>query len=189
MSEIPADNTDKEKTPGDNDRKFIAGQIDSQFLEEHCEKPFYLTVDWIVTGEDQETKVARKEFDDGRVEILHIMKVTVDGDRTPQKRPITDKEYQDYLRSSLSHLEKRRYEFEYTQNGIVFLMKYDVYAGGKFCMLEVDAVSKQEHERERFDYEAFDLCSLEEVTHQLQYYGYRMVDVINELEDKQPTSS
>ena len=73
------------------------------------------------------------------------------------------------------HLEKKRYEFEYAQNGITFSVKYDEFATGKFCMLEVDAPSDEE----RSSFSSGDFPStLAEVTGDMKYYGYRVAEII-----------
>ena len=55
--------------------------------------------------------IAYKKFDDGTVKILHIAKVTIDGNRTAKKREITEAEYERYRSNAKIHVEKRRYEF------------------------------------------------------------------------------
>lgn len=172
--ENPVANPEKKEILDDNARKFIAETIDPQFLEEHRASSFTLTTDWLETGEDNEKKLAYKEFDSGEIQILLIAKVTKDGCRTSEKVKITDEEYKRLLESSVLHLEKKRHEFTYTQNGIPFSMKYDEFADSELRILEVDAASDEM--RDSFIPEDFP-AELIEVTGDTQYYGYRVADV------------
>ena len=159
----------------DNARKFITEAIDPQFLAAHDATSFRLVVDWVETGTDGEMKVVRKQFENGTVQLLLVAKVTKDGNRTAEKREITEEEYEKWLASPTLHLEKTRYEFEYTQGDVPFSMKYDMLAGGK-CMLEVDAAD--EAKRATFDPTDFSV-GLEEVTGDENYYGYRVVSTVS----------
>jgi hypothetical protein len=171
-----SENRPKKKEPlDDNARKFIVGIIDSAFLKENRASSFALTVDWLETGEDNEKKVAHKEFDNGNIQILLITKTTKNGNRTSEKKEITEEKYRELVASSILHLEKKRYEFEYTQNDIPFSVKYDEFASGKLCILEVDASS--EEERDSFSPDNFP-SRLDEVTGDIQYYGYRVADIV-----------
>ncbi len=177
-AEIPPKSPEKKETLDDNARKFTAEPIDPAFLEEHGASSFTLTVDWLETGEDNEEKLAYKKFDNGGVQILQISKTTVDGNRTSQKEKITEEKYRELLGSPiLLHLKKKRHEFEYTQGGVTFSMKYDEFADGTLCMLEVDAAS--EEERDSFSPGDFP-SRLDEVTGDTQYYGYRVAGVVQQ---------
>lgn len=166
------------ETTDDNARKFITPALDAQFLTEHSPSSFTLTVDWLETGEDNETKVAYKKFDSGDTQILLISKVTKDGSRTAEKEKITEEKYKELIASSILHLAKKRYEFTYTQNDIPFSVKYDVFENGELCMLEIDAQNDQE--RGSFNPADFP-TELTEVTGELKYYGYRMASTISNL--------
>lgn len=75
----------------------------------------------------------------------------------------------------MRHLEKKRYEFTYDQNGIPFSVKYDEFGTGELCLLEVDAPT--EEERNAFNPNDFP-GELNEVTGDMRYYGYRITDMI-----------
>lgn len=113
------------------------------------------------------------------MQILLIAKTTENGKRTSVKEEISEEEYKEYLKFSMLHLEKERYEFKYPQNGINYDVKYDVFADGKLRVLEVDAPS--EEERDAFDFDEFP-SGLSEVTGDAKYYGYRMAATVEELE-------
>jgi len=176
-AEIPQNKPDQEKREilDDNARKFIVGPIDKSFLQEHGASSFKLIVDWLETSEDNEIKVAYKDFGNGNIQILLIAKTTVDGNRTSKKKKITEEEYEQLKSSSIQHLEKTRYEFSYTQNDIPFSMKYDEFAESDLRVLEVDASNEQE--RNSFNPDSFSI-ELEEVTGDMQYYGYRVAEVV-----------
>jgi len=173
--ETPKNKLEKKEVLDDNARKFIIDAVDPALLEKSNVSSFTLIVDWLETSEDNEKKVAYKKFDNGNIQILLISKVTKDGHRTSEKEKITEEEYKDLLASSVLHLEKKRYEFEYTQNNTSFSVKYDEFDEGKLCMLEVDASS--EEERNAFIPSDFP-NTLTEVTGELRYYGYRVASVI-----------
>jgi hypothetical protein len=177
--EIPKNNPEKKEKLEDNARKFTTEALDLEFLEDNNASSFTLTVDWLETGEDTEVKVAHKKFDDGKVQILLIAKTTQDGNRISEKEEISEERYQQLKTSSALHLEKKRYEFEYAQNGTRFSVKYDEFADGKLNMLEVDASS--EKQRESFSPTDFP-AELEEVTGDMRYYGYRVAEVISVIE-------
>lgn len=170
-AEIPTNKPERKEILEDNARKFITGILDPRFLEEHSPSSFMLIVDWLETDEDNEKKVAYKRFNNGDIQILLITKVTQDGNRTSEKEKITEKEYQELQGASILHLEKRRYEFDYVQNGIPFSMKYDEFADETLRMLEVDAST--EEERTTFNPDSFP-GRLDEVTGDVKYYGYRV---------------
>lgn len=175
MSETPKNSPEKKETLDDNARKFITEPLDQEFLEKHGATSFTLTVDWLETGKDNETKVAYKKFDNGDVQILLITKITVDGNRTSEKEKITKERYDELLTRSKLHLEKKRYEFEYSQNNTTFSIKYDRFADDKLAMLEVDAPS--EAERDSFDTTDFP-GELAEVTGDVRYHGFRVAETI-----------
>lgn len=176
-ADIPEDKPEKEKREvlDDNARKFVVGPIDSIFLDENDASSLKLTVDWLETGEDNETKVAYKDFGNNDIQILLISKTTVNDNRTSEKKKITKEEYEQLKKSSVLHLEKTRYEFTYAQNDTSFSVKYDEFANSELRVLEIDASS--EEERESFNPDDFPI-ELAEVTGDLQYYGYRVANVI-----------
>lgn len=159
----------------DNARKFVVEAIDHTFLEENKVSSFTLTVDWLETGEDNEKKIAYKEFDNGDIQILLISKLTEDGKRTSVKEKITESTYKELLSSSILHLEKKRHEFEYVQSNTSFSIKFDEFTEGGLYILEVDAPS--EEERSYFNPNDFP-AKLTEVTGDMRYYGYRIAEII-----------
>jgi len=159
----------------DNARKFITEPLDPEFLEAQGAIPFLLITDWLETGEDNETKVVYKKLNNGEVQIFLISKTTKDGKRTKEKEEITEEKYKELLGSPARHVEKMRHEFTYTQNGTTFAANYDEFAGGKLFMLDVDAST--EEEKDSFSPSEFPI-KLAEVTADMQYYGYRVADVI-----------
>lgn len=159
----------------DNARKFTVDTIDPKFLKEMEASSFTLTTDWLETGEDNEKKLAYKEFDNGDIQILLISKITKNGSRTSEKEKITEEKYKELLDSSILHLEKKRYEFTYVQKDISFSVKYDEFAESKLCILEVDATNEQE--RDSFSPGNFP-SELIEVTGDMKYYGYRVATVV-----------
>jgi hypothetical protein len=173
-AETPTNNPEKKEKLDDNARKFTTETLTPEFLGESDASSFTLTVDWLETGEDNEVKVAHKKFDNGDVEILLIAKTTKDGNRTSEKEKITEDKYHQLRASPVLHLEKKRYEFEYNQNGTSFSVKYDEFVDGKLNILEVDASSEQV--RNSFNPDDFP-AELEEVTGDLRYYGYRVAAV------------
>ena len=174
-AEIPSNNPEKKEKLDDNARKFLTGTLDPEFLEVNGASSFTLTVDWLEIGEDNETKIAHKKFDNSDIQILLITKTTLDGHRTSEKEKITEEKYRELLALSILHLEKKRYEFEYNQNDILFSVKYDEFTNSKLNMLEVDATN--EVERSSFNSDSFPI-ELVEVTGDMQYYGYRVADLI-----------
>lgn len=173
--ETPTNNPEKKEILDDNARKFITETIDSKFLTENNASSFILTTDWLETGEDNEKKLAYKEFDNDEIQILLIAKVTKNGSRTSEKEKITAAEYEELLESSILRVEKKRYEFTYTQNNIPFTVKYDEFAESELRILEVDAAS--EDARDSFNPSDFP-AKLTEVTGDVQYYGYRVASAI-----------
>ncbi|MDB5259737.1 MAG: hypothetical protein JWO73_945 [Candidatus Taylorbacteria bacterium] len=157
----------------DNARKFIVESIAFDFLKDHQATSFVLTVDWIETNEESEKKLAYKKFENDDIQILLISKITRDGNRVADKKKITEEEYRSSLAASILRLEKRRYEFKFAQNGIIFDMKYDEFTTGKLCLLEVDAPTAEQ--RALFTPTDFPF-SVSEVTGDMRYYGYRVAE-------------
>jgi hypothetical protein len=174
-AEIPTNNPEKKEILADDARKFITETLSTEFLEEHGASSFILTVDWLETDEDNEKKLAYKEFENGDIQILLITKVTEDGHRTSEKEKITEEKYRELLALSKLHLEKKRYEFEYVQNEIPFSVKYDEFDDERLRILEVDAAT--EEGRSAFTPGDFP-SGLSEVTGDMRYYGYRVAKVI-----------
>lgn len=175
QEKLPINTPERSKPLDDNARKFVVDAIDPKFLEENGALSFTLIVDWLEKGEDNEKKIAHKQFDNGDIQILLITKVTRNGDRTSIKEKVAEEKYEELLSFSVLHLGKRRHEFDYTQNDISFSMKFDEFAGGKLHILEVDAPS----EKERNSFSAMDFpAKLTEVTGDIRYYGYRVADII-----------
>lgn len=173
--EIPTNTPEKKEILDDNARKFTLDALDDAYFNEHKASSFVLTVDWLETEEVTEKKVAYKQFSTGDVQILLIAKATEDGNRTTTKERISEEEYTALVAASVLHLEKKRYEFEHTQNGTVFSMKYDEFTGSNLRILEVDA--DDEATRNAFNPQNFP-SSLHEVTGDVKYYGYRVATVL-----------
>ncbi len=159
----------------DNARKFVVDTISSEFLETNNATSYLLVTDWLETRGDNEKKIVRKVLEDGTVQMLLISKVTIGGNRTSEKEKITEQRYKKILADSILHVEKRRYEFKHTQAGTEFDIKYDVFTDSSLRVLEVDALS--DVERESFVPSVM-LNGLREVTGDLQYYGYRVADIV-----------
>jgi hypothetical protein len=168
----------------DNARKFITEPLSPEFLAEHGATPFLLITDWTETGENGETKVVYKKFDNGDVQMFLISKATKDGKRTKDKKAITEVEYEQLLAASRSHVEKCRHEFTYTQNGTSFAVNYDEFAGGRLYMLDVDA--KTEEGKDSFNLIEFPSkdfpIKLVEVTEDKQYSGHRIFDIVQTIQ-------
>src|SRR5690242_5762337 len=77
----------------DNARKFITEPLDPAFLEANGAAAHTMITDWLVTDEDSETKLVRKEFDTGEVEVFLISKTLKDGKRDKEKEAITEERY------------------------------------------------------------------------------------------------
>ncbi|MET1032895.1 MAG: hypothetical protein ABWX94_00145 [Candidatus Saccharimonadales bacterium] len=176
MSEMfPVSTPEKSEILDDDARKFIVDGINYHFLEQISASSFTMTVDWLETNEANEKKLAHKKFDTGEVQILQISKRTVDGKRTSRKDKITEEEYEELLDASVLHLEKRRHELVYMQDNIPFSVKFDEFAGGKLCVVEVDA--SNEDDRQVFNPDDFP-AKLTEVTGDLRYYGFRIAAIV-----------
>ncbi len=158
----------------DNARKFIVDDIDTDFLKKNNAISFTLIVDWITKEEESEKKIVFKNFENGEVQFLMVEKVTIDGNRKTNKRKLDKEEYEELLKSSIVHLEKKRYEFDFVQNDISFSLKYDEFKGEKLRILEVDA--ENENDRKNFSIEDFPY-NLKVVTGDMKYYGYRVVSI------------
>lgn len=170
-------NTSEVKTGpvDDNARKFILDELGSNFLKDMQATSFLLSVDWLETGDDNETKLARKEYDDGETQILRIKKATNDGRRTSVKPPISAEQYQEELADSVLHIAKRRYEFKYVQQHVIFSLKYDEFMDSALRLLEVDAPTDEE--RDSFDPTQFAI-ELTEVSDDPRYTGFRIAEVM-----------
>ena len=176
MTEYPHNNSpEKVQILEDDARKFLVAKIDQNFMSQLDVTSFVMTTDWLTTDEDSETKLAHKEFDDGRLQILLISKLTVDGKRTSRKEQITQEEYDNFLNSSILRLKKKRHEFNYTQKGIVYDVKLDEFDNSPMSILEVD--SGDEDDRLDFDPTTFP-GELNEVTGNINYYGYRIASTV-----------
>lgn len=159
----------------DNARKFVVSTINPELLEVNNATSYLLVTDWLETGEDDEKKVARKEFENGDVQILLISKVTIDGNRTSEKEKITEEQYKEFLTGAIRHVEKRRHEFKYLQASVEFDIKYDEFTDSSLRVLEVDAPT--DTERESFTLNG-QFVGAREVTRDLRYYGYRVADMV-----------
>lgn len=172
MTELPATTPENQPPPDDNARKFISGPLDPKFLASHSALSYNLVVDWLEADENNERKIARKKFNDGTQQILLIQKITKDGKRTSGKTELAQDEYEELLAQSAAHLEKRRHEFTYLQNGTAFSLKYDEFPQNGFYMLEVEEAS--DSEGLSFDSATFP-ATLTEVSGDMRYYGYRII--------------
>ena len=171
MDNDPSAKTTPEKlTLDDNARKFVCEPFDPHDMSKEV-TAFTLTTDWLETDEDSERKLAYKKFDSGEVQILLIEKVTKDGKRKSVKQEITLGEYEKLLKSSILRVEKKRSEFMYEQNGVIFSAKFDDFGNENSAVLEIDAAT--DDERMLFDPSKFPF-SVTEVTGDLSYYGYRI---------------
>ena len=175
MSAIPTSTPVKKEALDDNARKFTLVGLDAAFLDQNDASSFVLTTDWLETDKDSEKKLARKKFPDGSVQMLLISKVTKDGKRTSVKEKISDEKYNELKSSSILQVEKMRYEFNYSQDGTEYEMKYDEFANSELRILEVDASSEQS--RDSFNPASFP-AELQEVTGDIRYYGYRVAEII-----------
>jgi hypothetical protein len=175
MAEIPINTPEKKEVLDDNARKFITEGLTSDLLKENGATSFILTTDWLETGEGNEKKLAYKEFENGDIQILLIEKVTKDGNRTSVKEKITNEKYNELVGSSILRIQKKRYEFSYSQNDIQFDVKYDEFTDSPLRVVEVDALN--EGERDSFDPARFP-SELAEVTGDIRYYGYRVGAVL-----------
>jgi len=181
-AEIPTKNPEKSNGISDNDRKFVVETINPEFLgAQRSFDSYYMITDWLEANNSDETKLARKIYDDGKEKLLHIAKIGVEQDRESKKTPLTEPEYNDYLKKldqSKPHVEKRRFEFEFTQNGIEFTAKYDEFTDSTLRVLEIDAKTKTDKDRSSFDPTLFDFA-LVEVTGIKQFYGHRIASLIH----------
>jgi len=179
-------NPERDAGASDNDRKFVVESISPEFLAGIKVESYIMSTDWIETNDNDETKLVRKIYDDGTEKLLHITKVGDEQSRESKKATLSKAKYDEYLEKldqSHTHLEKRRSEFELTQNGIRFTAKYDEFADG-LRVLEIDAVSKNEDERNAFDPDAFDFAVVE-VTGIKRFYGHQIVSIIHPPESNE----
>jgi hypothetical protein len=161
----------------DNARKFTVGTIDPAFFAANNATSYLLIQDWIITDEDSERKLVYKKLGSGEIQYWMVSKVTISGNRTTEKKKISEAEYAKLLPTSKVRVEKKRYEFIFSQGNISFTLKYDEFAGGKLTMLEVDSASSGD--RAAFKPADFPY-KLSEVTGDQKYYGYRVAKVIDE---------
>ena len=172
MTEMPTTNPEKEKSIDDNDRKFTLGTIDPRFLDGHGAHSYVLVTDWLETNEKDETKVACKKFQDGKVETLLITKTTVDGKRVAKKTEISEEDYRKYLEHAKVHVEKIRHEFSFIQDGVPFAIKYDEFIDSELRVLEVGSAAPAD--TESFKPENFPF-TLKEVSDDKSFVGFRVV--------------
>lgn len=177
-TEFPSTDPEKKEAVDDNALKFTVDGLSPEFLQENDAKAFLLTTDWLEMDKRSEKKLAYKKFADGKVDILLIQKFTDEhGNRTvPPKEKLTHDQYDQLLGQSVRRVEKMRHEFDYTQNGTVFSMKYDEFTGSELRVLEVDA--QDEAARNSFVPDEFPY-RLTNVTGDTRYYGYRVADVLH----------
>lgn len=174
---VPPTTPERLPTIDDNARKFIIASLPNEFLLSHHAVSFDLIVDWIETNEAYEQKLAHKTYADGTIEIRHITKATdALGNRSSTKPVISPETYAELLREASLHLEKKRHEFSYDQDGTLFSCNYDEFTGSDLRILEVDA--RDEQTRLSFDSTKFP-TELREVTGDIRYYGYRVTDLIS----------
>ena len=157
----------------DNARKFTLTDR-PDFLSEHDATGFLLVTDWLDMSKDAETKIVRKEFGDGRVQLLLIAKETdANGNRKAKKAEISEAEYLDLLPATKCNVTKQRYEFTFAQDLREFSLKYDVFQDSTLRVLEVDA--PDEAQRSLFDPTQFP-SELAEVSDGPTYSGYRVAE-------------
>lgn len=159
----------------DNARKFILSAISLEDLKEFRANSFVLAVDWLEMGDGNETKLARKEYDDRTAQTLLINKVTDGGNRATTKKVIGEQEYERRLADSLQRVVKRRSEFKYVQDHVVFDLKYDEFHGSSLRMLEVETLPSENEAP--FDPTIFKE-ELIEVSDDPRYTGYRVAEVL-----------
>ena len=185
-AEIPQPEKERKDAVDDNARKFEVGPIDEQLLKENEARSFELTVDWLETDKDSETKLAYRDHGNDNVEILLITKVTDEhGKRMTVRDDISEEDYAKRLPSSVIRLKKKRYQFTYTQSGTPFSINYDVYPGSKLRILEVDVpkaddsnIDNSTEDRKPFDRDDFPIELGEERTGDRQYDGFRIADLV-----------
>lgn len=175
MEKVASNSPEKRDGVADNARKFIVQPLDKDFIDGHTVTKFRLITDWLKTGENDETKVACKQFADGREELLLIEKVTDGGgNRIAQKTPIGRDEYERQLQNAVIHVEKDRTEWQ--DGDLTF--KYDEFADESgLRLLEVDA--QDEATRNGFDVTAFPV-KLAEVSGDRSYEGYRVAEHLSD---------
>lgn len=185
-AEIPSNSPEKDKMTDDNARKFVVGDIDTDFLLSREELAYFLTTDWLKMDDDYEVKVVCKKYEHGDVERLLIEKIRNEDGRTavPPKKKLSEDEYESLRKRSICHVDKIRHEFKYQQgeqgssDKIELAVKYDEFVNSTLRILEVDADS--DAERDLFDKDAFPYA-LKEVTGKMEYYGYRVADIAGGL--------
>lgn len=166
----------REPVVNDNAKKFVVtgGDLDLEFLEKHKAVGYTMVVDWIEIGADNETKLVHKAFADGRQEYRLIIKeVDASGSRKTHRSDVDPDVYREQVKLSKKHLVKRRYSFVYTQDdGLKFLINYDIIPDKKIILLEVD--TENADDRDKFDSQSFPL-ELEFVDDN-RFDGWRLVD-------------
>lgn len=93
------------------------------------------------------------------------------GNRTAQKKPISDDDYKRYLEHATLHIEKRRFEFDFALAGITFALKYDEFTDSQLRVLEVGA--KTPKDKGSFTPESFPY-PLKEVSSDASFTGFRV---------------
>lgn len=172
---LPPSQEVEPKPVDDNARKFTVEALSAEYLSDVRASSFVLTVDWLQMGEDDETKLAHKEYEDGTLEVFLIIKETLNGNRTSVKTPISEEKYREQLINSQRRISKRRSEFKYVQDHVVFNMKYDEFYGSELRLLEVDALPGEE--KKPFDPSEFGE-DLTEVSDDPRYTGYRITEML-----------
>lgn len=171
--EIPTNSPNK-KVVDDNARKFIVQAPDLEYLKERSDDSYTIETDWLKIGEGTEQKVVRKGN-----EMLLISKTTTNGSRKAEKESISRETYDELRANSILHSKKERYEVEYhDKKGVQFLLKYDMFDGGRLCMLEVEAATQEE--RDAFNPNDFP-AEMTEVTGEPGYTGYEIVGTLEAL--------
>jgi len=162
----------------DNARKFTLEGLSDTDLRLNNAFSYDLTVDWLEMGEVDETKLAKKVYPDGTEVLLKIRKITEDGKRIPEKKLLTADEYNKLLEGSLCSVAKRRSEFKYVQDHVVFDVKYDEFHGSSLRMIEADP---QEGDEGVFDPSMFAVdfdTELTEVSDDPRYTGFRVTEIL-----------
>lgn len=168
----------------DDARKFVLDRpLTREFLHGHQASGYNMTVDWTVIGAGNETKIARKDYNDGTVTMWKVAKTKEeDGSRSAERVELRPETYSQAVASPVKHLEKRRYEFKYAQGDIEYALKYDNVEHDALYLLEVDAETPTL--RAQFDADEFASkhgCNATEVSGQQEYEGHFIVDFIKTL--------
>lgn len=157
----------------DDARKFVTTSFGDAFLKRHNAETFNLTTDWLFGGDSCEIKIVCRQYSD-RGDRYHLITKYADGTtRRSYKLELQEKAYLRLTKSSCAHLEKERCEFDFVQDHVPFILKLDRYGVKGYCVLEVDAASRQEADRRSFRPDRFPY-ELREVSGDLRYYGIRL---------------